>query len=208
MNYKLGTSLNLLLTLNNLVGFGFTSSTITVALHKHVNTLDRPVFYKSWSSHLSNTQSLFQLNPTELAVPKDTYWMSIKVAKSPTQINIFTLKFTVGLFTDDSILDGNGNIILQCEDSTVNLVLEGAIINNTGLAAPPRVYNENLTPQITGFNNIFTTAFALISGSEEVKLNGVSQTLLDDYIVLNTTQFQMTTIPVPLDHLQISYNKL
>jgi hypothetical protein len=100
----------------------------------------------------------------------------------------------------------NNNLMFKSKNH-VMVFKFGGIINN-GSTAPPRVYNENLTPQITGSNNTFTTQFPLIGGSEELKRNGVNQLISQDYQILNPTTIQFTTvIPKISEHILISYNK-
>jgi hypothetical protein len=107
-----------------------------------------------------------------------------------------------------TIKQENKNLVFKSQEVTMVFKFNGVINTGTGLAAPPRVYNENLTPQITGLTNTFTTAFPLISGSEELKRNGVIQTVNDDYQVINSTTIQFTTIiPKISEHILISYNK-
>ena len=100
----------------------------------------------------------------------------------------------------------NTNLVFKSNQKIFQFKFDGIV--NSGVVQNQRIYNENLTPQITGTNNIFTLQYPLISGSEEVKLNGITQTILDDYIVTNSTTIQLVNIPNTLDHILISYNKI
>jgi hypothetical protein len=71
-----------------------------------------------------------------------------------------------------------------------------------------RVYNEIPTGLINNVNTIFTTAVAFVAGSEEVKLNGIIQTRIDDYTISSTTTITMLVAPEPSDKLLISYNPI
>jgi hypothetical protein len=207
MNYKLGTSLNLLLTAINAVGFGFAGSVVTFALHKNTLNLNRPVFSKEFTSHTSNSETLLVFGSNEITIPKDTYWASIKIVNGTANTTIKTFKFKVGLFTDD-LLNEDYNISIGSNNSAINFEIQGAIINQTGLAAPPRVYNENLIGVIDGSNATFTTTDNFIQGSEEVKINGLTQRPTRDYTITPPNTIQFTSSPEPNDQLFISYNKL
>jgi len=99
------------------------------------------------------------------------------------------------------------NLVFENSENIMIFQVTGLVNIGTGGSTSDRVYNEKLTNQITGSNNIFTVAFPLVSGSEEVKLNGVNQSLIDDYIVLNSTSIQLILTPDNQDKLLISYNK-
>jgi hypothetical protein len=205
--YKLGTSLSLVLTADASSGFVFTEATKRLQIYKDANSRTNPIFDKPWSADVSPTETLCLITPTEITLKPDTYWASFIIEHSPTQKVVLDFKIKIGLF-DNDIVPGDCKLVLKLQKNSVVIRVQGAVVNNTGSSAPPRVYNENLTPQINGSINTFTTAFPLVSGSEEVKLNGITQTLLDDYIATNSTTIQLVIIPITGDHISISYNKL
>jgi hypothetical protein len=157
MNYKLGTSLNLLLTAINAVGFGFTGSVVTFALHKNTLNLNRPVFSKEFTSHTSNSETLLAFGSNEIVIPKDTYWASIKIVNGSANTTIKTFKFKVGLFTDD-LLNEDYNISIGSNNSAINFEIQGAIINQTGLAAPPNYISKEALNNLVKGNLVYVDA--------------------------------------------------
>jgi hypothetical protein len=107
-----------------------------------------------------------------------------------------------------TIKQENKNLVFKSQEVTMVFKFNGVINTGTGLAAPPRVYNENLIGVIDGSNATFATTDNFVQGSEEVKINGLTQRPTRDYTITPPNTIQFTSSPEPNDQLFISYNKL
>lgn len=74
-----------------------------------------------------------------------------------------------------------------------------------------RVFKEELTGVKNGSNATFTTQFDFVPGTEEVRINGLTQENTDTqicYYTVGTHTIVFTDSPLSVDYLDIDYNKL
>jgi hypothetical protein len=212
VNYKLGTSLSLLVTVDTTTGWVFTGSTVyfDVFDYRQINATTRgtPLFTKSWAVHQSATETLLTLTPTELSLLPNKYIGSLRVEHSTANKVTQDFPFTVVNFELANC--GNScNVVIKNVDCNLVFKIQGAIINNNSPGGTTnRVFGEGLNGLINGSNATFTTPDNFVQGSEEVKINGLTQRPTRDYTITPPNTIQFTSSPEPNDQLFISYNKL
>jgi hypothetical protein len=99
------------------------------------------------------------------------------------------------------------NLVVNIGSEEILANVDSVVVNLNGSAAPPRIYNENLNGLINGSNATFTTTNSFVQGSEEVKINGLTQRPTRDYTITPPDTIQFTSSPEPNDQLLISYNQ-
>jgi len=67
--------------------------------------------------------------------------------------------------------------------------------DNQGVTLAQHIYNEVMTGTIDSANTVFTTAATFATGKLRVYLNGVRQTLGDDYTVTDVDEITLTFAP-------------
>jgi hypothetical protein len=90
--------------------------------------------------------------------------------------------------------------------SVTELHMGGVVTTSTG-AGSSSVMHEIPNGAINGSNNIFTTLNNFQPGSVNVYVEGVSQTIVDDFQTVGTSTIQLTTPPAVGEHLTVSYVK-
>jgi hypothetical protein len=148
VNYKLGTSLSLLVTVDTTTGWNFTGSTIYLDIfdYKQINATTRgtPLFTKSWSVHQSPTETLLTLSPTELTLQPKKYIASLRIEHSPTNKKIQDFVFEVVNFEIQNC--GNScNVILKNVDCKLVFKIVGAIVNQLGSGGEDKHYEQIFT---------------------------------------------------------------
>ena len=144
INYKLGTSLSLLITADTSTGWNFTGSSVYLDVfgYKQLNAALRgtPLFTKSWNAHQSPTETLLLLNPTELALAPNKYIGSLRVERGGSK-TVQDFIFNLVNFEIDNC-GNNCNVILKNVDCNIVFKIQGAIVNQSGSGGGDKHYEQ------------------------------------------------------------------
>jgi hypothetical protein len=88
--------------------------------------------------------------------------------------------------------------------------ISGFLSTQVSPSSGDRVLKEALTGTQDGSNATFTTQFEFIPGTEEVRINGITQENIPGtscYFTTGTHTVVFTDSPLPSDYLEIDYTK-
>lgn len=102
------------------------------------------------------------------------------------------------------------NLVFESCDNIMVFQMQGVVENGNSNSSnsTTKIYNEILSGILDGSNATFMTSQAFVSGTEEIKINGLTQLITRDYTISPPKTIQFTSSPEPNDRLFISYNKL
>jgi hypothetical protein len=112
---------------------------------------------------------------------------------------------------------GSGNLVVSAAphvhtasditDFDTEVSNNADVLANTN-ARHTHVINEIPTGLINGINNIYTSSFNFVPGTVEIKLNGLTQKIIDDYNTSGTNTIIFNISPTIGENIIINYHKL
>jgi len=141
------------------------------------------------------------ITSTNVSINTDNIVTTVtKDCKSANNLNVFQIILT----------NNHGNNIIweyvdkSRRDSDYSLLLSPSVTANVTVS--DFVYGEIATGVINGSNNVFTTAFNFIISTIQVFVNGIEQTVINDF-VLSGQNILLNTSPITGDIVTVNYVK-
>ncbi len=113
------------------------------------------------------------------------------------KVTIVTKQSSVNL----NINENNGDIDISTIPQVIKVEIGAVLTTSSGTF----VIGEIPSGQINGSNPTFTTSINFVPESVQVFVNGVSQSLTEDYVTIGTTTIQMNISPIIGDRIRINY---